>query len=712
MSLRDLKLKPCYNSDEDDILNGFYIPALSNSIKYNRIAGFFSSNSFAIAAKGIAKFIINGGRIKLISNVVLSLQDYRTIVRTVRESDIDKFEKECIRKAEEDFINDINKLEEGLKKDHLKMLSWLLKTGKLELKIAVVTNGIQHQKTGILEDEGGNVLSFTGSDNETQKGWLDHTEKFHVFCGWKDGDIFHLESDIEDFNKFWDDKGIKTRVYSASEAFKKNFVKIAPRNFDEFKYLAETSTTKLIETEKEIIHKEQEIILRDYQKEAIDAWFKNNMKGIFEMATGTGKTYTAIEALTSIIEKEKQLIIVISCPFLHLLPQWEKCLSDFKIDIPRIYASSNDLKWREKLTGRILDIKLKRLDKIIILTTHDTFSSENFRYIMKDITYPVFIIGDEVHGMGSTNRLSGFLSSYRFRLGLSATPRRYFDDEGTEEIFSFFGDTVYKFDLHRAINEINPMTGESFLTPYEYYPIFINLSVSEFDEYVKISKIISRLFAMKKKTKKDEYILEKKLRDRQDILKNAENKYEGIRQLLKKMKNENEIKHTLIYCSHKQINRVQDIVRNEGKIIQHRFTSNENATKIRQKYGGLTEREYILNNFDNGLYDILIAIRCLDEGVDVPSTRTAILMSSSGNPKEYIQRRGRILRRFSGKEKAILYDFIAIPDISVAGIDSKYERKAVESQFKRIEEFVKESLNKSEISRNLFKIRLKYQILE
>ena len=177
------------------------------------------------------------------------------------------------------------------------------------------------------------------------------------------------------------------------------------------------------------------------------------------------------------------------------------------------------------------------------------------------------------------------------------------------------------------------------------------------------------------------------------------------------MKQKDQLKHTLVYSSPQQVQRVQETIQDEKRIIQHKFTSEEDATKKDPRYGGRTEREYLLHNFDEGVYDILVAIRCLDEGVDVPSTRTAILMCSTGNPKEYIQRRGRVLRRFPGKDKAVIYDFIVIPDLGTEEMFDEYESKIVQSQFQRIEEFVDDSLNSSETSRELFRIKLKYKII-
>jgi len=701
MPFKNLKLKHSYNSEKNDILNEFYIPVLSEAIDYKRVAGYFSSSSFYLAARGISKFIANGGHMQLIINIQLSADDYEQIQKSI------KTPEEIIENV---ILEDIQQIQDACIKDHVTVLGWMIANGYLEIKVGyikapITAHDILHQKVGILKDQNGDIITFSGSNNESASGWLLNSEKFKVFCGWESGTNEYIQQDAEDFLCLWNNTSSKTAVIPFPEAVRQNLITIAPKNQSELKAIL-----KEIEKRQETTSPNK-ITLREYQKNAIQEWFANNCKGLFEMATGTGKTYTAIGALKELLIKEKILVTVISCPFLHLIPQWEKSLIISGVNLPKIYASSKDPKWREKLQDKLLDIKLKRLKQLVVFTTHDTISSDDFNAIIQETSAPLLIIGDEVHGMGSTNRLDGLLPAYKFRLGLSATPDRYFDDKGTQELIKYFNKTVATFDLHRAINEIDPSTGQTYLSPYKYHPIFVDLNIDEFDKYVKLTNEIARVYAKKGKTRQDEVFLEFKLRERADIIKNAESKYSAFSKLLKELKGKSQIKHTLVYCSPQQIREVQEIIRDEKKIVQHKFTSDEDAIKKYSKYAGLTEREYLLHNFDDGVYDVLVAIKCLDEGVDVPSTRTAILMCSTGNPKEYIQRRGRVLRRFPDKEKAVIYDFIIIPDLGSHNMLNEYENKIVQSQFQRIDEFVNDSLNSSEISRELFKIKLKYKVI-
>jgi superfamily II DNA or RNA helicase len=398
-------------------------------------------------------------------------------------------------------------------------------------------------------------------------------------------------------------------------------------------------------------------------------------------------------------------------PFLHLTTQWEQNIRQMGVDLPIIYASSMDPKWKDKCTEKILDNRLGKLPHFIILASHDTISSGKFIEIMEDLKSPALLIADEVHGMGSVERINGLIEKYHYPLGLSATPHRYFDELGTKKLLKYFDKTVYEFNLHRAINEINPATNESYLVPYDYHPLFAELNSEEMEKYAAISRQIAILFSKEHRTTDDDLLLEKRLRDRQDILKNAVEKYTLFANLINQLKNEGEISHTLVYCSPQQIEPVQEIIRNSGKIVQHKFTSGEDATRHQEKYSDMTEREYLLDNFDKGNYHILVAIKCLDEGVDVPSTRNAVLMCSSGNPKEYIQRRGRVLRRFPGKEKAIIYDFTAVPNIRDSRLNPEIEQKIFDSQMKRLAEFSNDAMNESEVIRQIFEEKKKYGVL-
>lgn len=705
MSLKDLHLRNAYDSDFDDILNDFYIPALSNSIKYKRLAGFFTSSSLAVAAKGLSKFISTGGYMKLICGAKLRKAD----VEAIREG----YEKPA-RVIERMMMGDLGKLEDEFIRDHVRALGWMVANNKLEIKVAVVVDenglptdrenvekqGIFHQKVGILEDSEGNKISFSGSDNETASAWQANIEEFKVFRGWKEYEKDYLDADLERFEKFWNGTSKRTKVVNIPTAIKDKLIEMAPDNIEELD-LEKWSKRKAKE-------EKEKIKLRDYQKEAIKKWLENGKRGIFEMATGTGKTFTALGCFKRVLEDEKKLITVIACPYDHLVKQWLDDIKDFGISLDTIIADSSNPGWKNKLSDYLLDIKNGIAERLIVLTTHATLPSSDFMDIISTVDKKLLLIVDEVHGIGAPKRREGLVEDYRFRLGLSATPKRWADYEGTNEIFGYFGNTVFEFSLKKAINTVNPDTGETYLTPYEYKPYFVELTDDELLRYEMETEKLAKAYYRSKDKKEREELFTKLCVKRQKIITNATNKYTAFKEILDEME---PIKHCLVYCSPEQIGRVQDIL-NKKDVIQHKFTLHE-GTQPEDKYGGLSEREFLLQKFAEGTYPALVAMRCLDEGVDVPPARNAIILASSGNPRQYIQRRGRVLRHFPGKEKAIIYDIIIVPTLS-SSMNPEFfelERKILSKELRRYKEFAYIATNTMECLNRIEDIEEEYNLL-
>ncbi len=397
-----------------------------------------------------------------------------------------------------------------------------------------------------------------------------------------------------------------------------------------------------------------DIKLRDYQIEAGDNWFANGCNGIFEMATGTGKTFTALACFDRLISDKDSLCTVIACPQSHLIDQWIGEIKKF-YDGYIVVASSKNSKWKQDLADLTVNMYLGVIDKVVILTTHISLASDFLMEKIHEIEVEKLLIVDEVHGIGSEKQMLGLDEIYDYRLGLSATPSRYFDDIGTEVINEFFGGVVFEFDLTRALTEFNPDTGKTYLTPYIYKPIVVDLNDRELEEYGELSAKIARLFATKNNDVKES--LNGLLFKRQNIINNAEGKYDAFRNILRENPN---IDKLIVYCSHKQIDRIQEIMNEEGVSPQHRFTQKQSASK--KKKDDYSEREFLLKKFADGSYKALVAIKCLDEGVDVPVAENAIILSSTSNPREHIQRRGRILRNAPGKKNATIYDVLVFPE--------------------------------------------------
>lgn len=502
MGLSQLKLKSSYDS-EDDVLNSVYIPVLSQAVLYHRLAGFFTSSSLAVAARGMSNFIKNNGKMKLVVGAKLQKDDVEAIRQGLEEPEqlIEKISLQDLYSINNEFVN-----------DHVSALGWMVANKTLEIKVAIVTDdtgipldadtierkGIFHQKVGILQDKDDNSISFSGSINETASAWIHNIEEFKVFRSWEEGEKEYLQSDYRKFEKYWNGSGKNVKVMNIPEAVKEKLIEIAPKDVTELNLsldkwqIRETSTKK-------------RIVLLDYQNQAISNWLKNDKKGIFEMATGTGKTFTALGCLKNLLKNEEKLITVITCPYDHLVKQWQDNIKDFDIISDIIIADSSNHNWKNKLADYVLDIKNDLKEKLIILTTHATFSSGDFINIIKIPNKKLFLIADEVHGIGAPKRQEGLIEDYDYRLGLSATPKRWFDLEGTDKLFEYFGDTVFEFTLKDAIYNLNPDTGNTYLTPFVYEPIFIQLTDDEIDDYVReTEKIVKSLHSSRTDVEKEE----------------------------------------------------------------------------------------------------------------------------------------------------------------------------------------------------------------
>jgi superfamily II DNA or RNA helicase len=692
MNLKDLELKRSYDSDADDILNDFYIPALAVATFYNRLAGFFSSSSLAIAARGILGLIENNGTMKIIASPKLNENDLQVMMDAGGNDE--KF-------IEEKLLSELTEIRDDFTRDHVFALGWMLANNKLEIKVAISydhegrpisindaqQSGIFHQKVGILSDIDGNTITFSGSVNETAMGWLGNVEEFKVFRSWELIEEEYLKTDLIKFNNYWSDDCQRLRVIPVPDAVRKRLIEIAPTNIKDINL----SRWNIINSSKKKINK-----LYDYQICAIDNWMNSDEKGIFEMATGTGKTFTALGCLKEIYKKYQETLVVITCPYQHLGQQWKREIDKFGIQYDTmINADAINSSWKNQLTDAITEMSLGYKKRIIIITTHRTFSSTIFKNIIQNTKgkFKTFLIADEVHGLGASNAMTGLISEYVARLGLSATPKRWYDSVGTGAIYDYFGGVVYEFNLDKAINSINTATGRTYLTPFRYIPIFTSLTEEELEEYNKITKTLSKKYNQNKSNIEKLKFIELLIFKRANIIKDAENKLLVLENVLSEINNS--MDGTLIYCSTKQIDHVMKALSTKN-IHSHRFTMEE-STKPEKQYGNISERDFILKMFGANKYKILVAMKCLDEGIDIPSARNTILMASSGNPREYIQRIGRVIRRYPDKSESRIYDIIVIPTLNKLSAELKFlELKILKKELERYEEISKLSINPAE----------------
>lgn len=690
MGLRSVTFKKAYSSDSESILEDFYIPALAASVRYSRLAGFFSSTSLAIAARGVLGLIRNGGTLRLVVSPRLTEEDLDTI--------IDSYERrgEHIERA---MLAELAELEDEFVRDHVGAFGWMIANRRLDIKVAIAhdssgrplscgdieRSGLFHQKVGILTDSEGNIVTFSGSVNETAAGWLENIEEFKVFRSWEPSEAEYVQADISKFDRFWGDRSQRVEVMDVPRAVEERLIEIAPTNIE----MLELDRWRMRLGGKRLE-------LWEHQREAVQSWVDNGMRGIFEMATGTGKTFAALGCLDGARKSFTRLATIIACPYQHLVSQWEREIEKFGISYDKlIIADSSNPAWKNILADSFIDLSLGHMNNLVVLTTHRTFGSKALMTIVRGgkAGFTTLLIADEVHGLGAEKTREGLIDDYDLRLGLSATPKRWFDTAGTKAILDHLGETIYRFPLDKAINTINPATGQTYLTPYRYVPHFVSLTSDEIAEYVAKTRMIARLYGRAKNEEEQNQAMETLVFKRADIVKAAAEKYDVLQWILDQIGPS--LKWTIIYCGPQQIDTVMEIINVRG-LITHRFTMDEGTTPD-TRYGGRSERDFLLEEFAEGKYQVLVAMRCLDEGVDVPPARTSILMASSGNPREYVQRIGRVIRRYPGKTEATVHDILVVPSFTEIPPDLwQIESRIFEKELARCEEIAATAINSAE----------------
>lgn len=687
MSLEKLNLKREFRSFQDDIVESFYIPTLSNSILYQRAVGFFSSSALSSIAPGINCLIENGGKVEIIASPKLSKEDIEEIKKGYQIREI----------IENSILREMENVPEDIDLKNLSYLASLVADNKLDIKIASLSrnNGISmyHEKFGIITDEKGNSVAFSGSMNESENAFLGNYESFDVFCSWT-SDYDRVCDKKMAFDAIWNDyePGIQTIPFP--EAAKERLLQYYTRiNADE---RIETKNTN--NDSRDEIRLPEDFEIRDYQKTAISNWKNNNYVGIYDMATGTGKTLTALASAEQLYrDNRKRLAVVIVCPYQHLVEQWVLDIKRFGIEPIIGYSTSPQKEWKSRLEESIFLFNLNSINSFCFVTTNSMFCSKKIHEYMCQLKKDTLIIIDEAHNMGATNYQKYLPENIPYRLALSATISRHNDIEGTACLVSYFKKKCIIYTLQDAIRN-------KMLTPYYYYPVIVYLKENELDQYIEITQKISQ--SIKEEDGKiiiSEYA-KRLLIQRSQKIAGAEEKIPKLIELMKEKKNDN---HILVYCGAtnvindsqdsneiecqdiRQIDSVVQKLGNELNMKVARFTSKESAM----------ERSEIIKKFSDGyMLQALVAIKCLDEGVNIPSIKTAFILASSTNPKEYIQRRGRVLRLAKGKKYANIYDFITLP-FDVKEING-YQENLIQSTKGLVKREIIRMLDFSEIAEN------------
>lgn len=725
MSLKDVSIKNEYRSLIDNVVQDFYIPLLERAKVYKRAVGFFSSSSLVEITKGIAAMAANGGKIQIVASPYLSEEDIEAIQKGYAERN-SVIEGAVLRQITVEKVDYYSM-------QRLNLLACLIAKGVLDIRIAYTEDkngiGMYHEKMGLIEDEEGNVVAFSGSMNESATAMSINYETIDVFRSWGDqneADRVRLKQNA--FFSIWNDSEPNIKVLefpSISQALIDKYKK-APPNFNVDKEQfppREKHTRRYKDGNIEFLTSAigpripDNISLHDYQKEAIASWVGENYHGIFDMATGTGKTFTGLGAISKLSEDmNDKLAVIIVCPYQHLVEQWVEDIVRFNMKPIIGFSSSPQKDWKQRLAKAVRDQKL-RADKsfFCFVCTNATFTNDFVQEQISKIHSPVLLVVDEAHNFGAASYARLLDERFTYRLALSATLERHRDEEGTALLYSFFGKKCIEYSLERAIDEDK-------LTPYKYYPIVVHLNEDELAGYEQLSYEMSKCII---KGKNGKYKLNKHgeilaLR-RARIVAGASEKLDALREEIKPYIHDNNI---LVYCGAtnvlddksdcsssdagdvRQIEAVTRILGNEFGMDVAQFTSKEN----------METRASIKEQFQRGdRLQAIVAIKCLDEGVNIPGIRTAFILASTTNPKEYIQRRGRVLRKAPNKPYAVIYDFVTLPRPldSVSSLTTEQAQRdlaLVKNELARIKEFGRLSQNSMEANNLIWDIQDAYHI--
>jgi superfamily II DNA or RNA helicase len=689
----------------------FYLDGLSNSKKLDLLLGYFSSAAINILSLGFATFLYSGGRLRMVINSVLS------------ENDRDAIKNGAMGQMPNNIIDltDIKGLKDkldGYGKHFFECLAWLIANERIQIKIIRPKSqrGIAHYKSGIFADETDSV-AFKASCNFTAFGLLENLEELDAFLSWEDSrskstiarqsqDFEHLFSGKADFVDYLDVEDVIIAIRSEFESKTLDELVIQEKDLLEKKGRT-LDNRKLKKTAEKIIKKIEAIAEeprfpypqgpRPYQSIAYSNWIGNNYKGIFSMATGTGKTITSLNCLLNEYKKDGSYKALVVVPTISLLDQWKKeCL---KFNFRNIITVSSKENWNDSLSFLNTATTLINTSFIVIVTYASLIKSK-FKSHFTQLPKETLLIADEVHNMGAPGILT-FLPSIHLqkRIGLSATPNRKYDAEGNLTIEGFFNDKfpyLFSFSMKEALDI-------GWLCRYLYYPHIVELIEDELKEYIKISKQLLRFMDGETGRYKECKEVEELLLRRKKIIHKAFNKKAAFKKVLRhEFKRKGDLKYTLVYVPEGvESNFLSSDLsledEEEVRLINEYTTivkDTDDSVMVKQFTSGTGNRNEVLKDFENGIVHVLTSMKCLDEGVDIPRSELAIFCASTGNPRQFIQRRGRVLRTHQDKIYAVIHDLVVVPKVNRAENNYEMERSLLRKELERVVDFSEMSMNK------------------
>ncbi len=724
LNLRSLDLNIAYTRGIDDPINDFIIPCLNNSNFLKLISGFFSSKVFITLFTGIKHFILeNGGEINLIAGFLYK-EDFD--ICNMTDEELSSFINSEIEK-------DILSKESMKRNDHLKLLGWLLKQKRLEIKLGIPVdkNGklmkeyaILHEKIGIFHDNNGNIVSFSGSPNITYNAWLNNREEFKVFTSWGESSKYCYH-DLKKFTNYWEEFGDEMlRIINFPIPVRKKIEKLAPENpieidFAEIDriYLQEWMKTTVTQIsikldeksawryKKGYLKPEIELIKPfPHQKKAIEYLSVNRYLGFLSMATGTGKTKAAILAsyrlYKELLKKSRPLLVVIIVPEIYLVNQWYKELIDYSTNVIACHSKS---KWKENIENALKSLVFGLNDHFYVIATPNSLNLDWWIRIAEIVegNAEILFIGDEAHSLGSPERL--FILKRinpTYRIGLSATPQRYIETETEKLLNWFFLDgkiKLFNFDIKKA-----QKLGRLMRFSYKIYKSY--LLDEEFRQFIESTKQIARASVNADKDEKSAKFFSLLLNERADIIKKSLSKIQLIHDLILDLIKSHKFVRTVIFCKdNDQISLIKEIVERTRKKFPLEIKHNIVVETISGK-DELTERKEKIDWLISKRINALFAMKVLNQGVDIPLLERAIFISSSGSLTEHIQRAGRILRVHKSKPEIVeIIDFVIEPSDDQILKDLNSAKKIIEIETSRVEFFAEYAENHFELNNWIIK---------
>jgi len=684
--LRQGKFKRLYFLEDSHPFE-FFEEAYSHSNYMYLTLGYFSGSAFGVGVNGLMNFISNGGMMRILCNDKLYEQDINAITKGYKKRENRQLSENALLY----YIRNANKIESF----GFKCLSFLIQANRLDIKI-VQSSRLVHYKLGIFSDTEGNQILFNGSVNYTISGLLYNKEQIQITKSWDSNEdevfINNTHSRMEDLWNGNIDDVIPIPTEDIKKLFAQNVPKLSIDELkNEYKILSEKFRLIKMSTppKKDLFFTfPKGYSPRSYQIDAIGHWVENDYKSILSMATGTGKTLTSLFAANALIESNAKSIttILIIVPLKDLIDQWEEDIEkSFHGDTIKIY--SKNPKWKKRLSSTFMTSRLSNTKRVIICT-YSSYGRHVDTILSLINIDKTLLISDEVHKIGTESLSDKLPIKIKYRLGLSATPVREYDEEGTDRIINYFSPNGPLFEI-----TISDAIRLGVLCKYYYYPIICELNIDELKLYKYYSDIIKKKSFDQESNKDD---IGKLLKQRHRIIEQAQNKYSALNDLLL-----NEVEAEKLI---KSVFYVPEGKNDDGPIIDMYMNLLCNTHKIKMSEYTEGSDIQILDDFRKGHIDSIAAKKKMDEGVNIPEIQTAFFLASSTVEREFIQRRGRILRKCQGKDFAYIYDFLVVPSISINLIlDHTSTRSIIRSEYKRASIFAESAINSYEALKKINK---------